>query len=90
MIYYKPTHTHTCTYTYKVIFNIIADQIIRQSVYWFNKMIMFENFPQHQKEMELEEKVREMDINGYHQYNSSHMPFAFRVQPNQPNLQERI
>ncbi|XP_048331271.2 agamous-like MADS-box protein MADS9 [Ziziphus jujuba] len=41
----------------------------------------------HQKEIELEEKVREMDINGYY---NSHMPFAFRVQPNQPNLQERI
>ncbi|KAF3447042.1 hypothetical protein FNV43_RR12222 [Rhamnella rubrinervis] len=48
------------------------------------------NYELHKTEMELEGKVREMDINGYHQYATSHMPFAFRVQPNQPNLQERI
>ncbi|XP_022981054.1 floral homeotic protein PMADS 2-like [Cucurbita maxima] len=47
----------------------------------------------YQKEMEaMGECVREMD-NGYNQrmrdFNSQ-MPFAFRVQPIQPNLQERI
>ncbi|KAG8660514.1 agamous-like MADS-box protein MADS9 [Manihot esculenta] len=46
-----------------------------------------------QQEMAMEENVREME-NPYHQqrvrdYNSQ-MPFAFRVQPIQPNLQERM
>nr|APQ46145.1 PI [Viola philippica] len=46
-----------------------------------------------QQELALEENARDME-NAYHQqrareYNSQ-MPFAFRVQPIQPNLQERI
>ncbi|KAH9757202.1 Floral homeotic protein PISTILLATA [Citrus sinensis] len=49
---------------------------------------------QQQQQMALENNVREIDPNGYHQREndgySSHMPLAFRVQPIQPNLQERI
>ncbi|KAJ4835940.1 Agamous-like MADS-box protein mads9 [Turnera subulata] len=46
-----------------------------------------------QQEMAMEEDAREME-NAYHQqklreYNTQ-MPFAFRVQPIQPNLQERM
>nr|AGS12591.1 PI MADS box protein [Ribes diacanthum]AHY19022.1 PI MADS box protein [Ribes diacanthum] len=50
---------------------------------------------QHQKEMAFDSNTRGMNIDdGYHlkmrgDYNSQ-MPFAFRVQPIQPNLQERI
>ncbi|KAL7246189.1 hypothetical protein ACSBR2_001339 [Camellia fascicularis] len=49
------------------------------------------NFMLHQQEMNME-STREME-NGYHQRVrdfQSQMPFAFRVQPIQPNLQERI
>nr|ADX86812.1 MADS domain transcription factor [Camellia japonica] len=49
------------------------------------------NFMLHQQEMNMESS-REME-NGYHQRVrdfQSQMPFAFRVQPIQPNLQERI
>nr|AJN00602.1 MADS domain transcription factor GLOBOSA-like protein [Camellia oleifera] len=49
------------------------------------------NFILHQQEMNMESS-REME-NGYHQRVrdfQSQMPFAFRVQPIQPNLQERI
>nr|AIU94284.1 PISTILLATA-like protein [Prunus pseudocerasus] len=46
----------------------------------------------HKQEMKIEENVRELE-NGYHQrlgnYNNQ-IPFAFRVQPIQPNLQERM
>ncbi|XP_012078322.1 agamous-like MADS-box protein MADS9 [Jatropha curcas] len=46
-----------------------------------------------QQEMAIEENVRELE-NPYHQHRvrdySSQMPFAFRVQPIQPNLQERM
>nr|ALK01328.2 pistillata [Mercurialis annua] len=61
------------------------------------KMLEDENkrlsFILQQQEMAMEENVREME-NPYHQqrvrdYNSQ-MPFAFRVQPIQPNLQERM
>ncbi|XP_044510771.1 agamous-like MADS-box protein MADS9 [Mangifera indica] len=46
-----------------------------------------------QQEMAIESNVREID-SGYQRESSDHytsqMPFAFRVQPIQPNLQERI
>nr|AER30449.1 PISTILLATA [Passiflora edulis] len=46
-----------------------------------------------QQEMAIEEDAREME-NAYHQQKlreySSQIPFAFRVQPIQPNLQERM
>uniref|UniRef100_A0A5B6Z3L3 Putative MADS-domain transcription factor n=3 Tax=Davidia involucrata TaxID=16924 RepID=A0A5B6Z3L3_DAVIN len=44
------------------------------------------------QEMTLNGNVRDME-NGYHQRERDfqpQMPFAFRVQPNQPNLQERL
>ncbi|CAK7346919.1 unnamed protein product [Dovyalis caffra] len=51
------------------------------------------NFVLQQQEMAMEENAMEME-NAYHQqrvrdYNSQ-VPFAFRVQPIQPNLQERM
>ncbi|KAJ4700763.1 MADS-box transcription factor [Melia azedarach] len=43
-----------------------------------------------QQELAMENTVRaEIDHHHHHDYNS-HLPFAFRVQPIQPNLQERI
>ena len=50
-------------------------------------------YTQQQQEMAMEESAMEME-NAYHQqrvrdYNSQ-VPFAFRVQPIQPNLQERM
>ena len=53
---------------------------------------LYIHYMQYQKEMvAMGDSVREMDI-GYNQrmrdFNSQ-MPFAFRVQPIQPNLQER-
>ncbi|KAK6939920.1 hypothetical protein RJ641_029451 [Dillenia turbinata] len=51
------------------------------------------SFLLHQQEMSMDGNVREME-NGYHQRGvrdyHNEMPFAFRVQPMQPNLQERI
>nr|QGR27129.1 PISTILLATA-like protein [Eriobotrya japonica] len=59
-----------------------------------NKRLTYELHKQ--QEMKIEENVRNME-NGYHQrqlgnYNTTQqqIPFAFRVQPIQPNLQERI
>ncbi|CAN6583746.1 unnamed protein product [Malus baccata var. baccata] len=59
-----------------------------------NKRLTYEL--QKQQEMKIEANVRNME-NGYHQrqlgnYNNNQqqIPFAFRVQPIQPNLQERI
>ncbi|XP_068314222.1 agamous-like MADS-box protein MADS9 [Pyrus communis] len=59
-----------------------------------NKRLTYEL--QKQQEMKIDENVRNME-NGYHQrqlgnYNNTQqqIPFAFRVQPIQPNLQERI
>ncbi|NP_001280926.1 floral homeotic protein PMADS 2 [Malus domestica] len=59
-----------------------------------NKRLTYEL--QKQQEMKIKENVRNME-NGYHQrqlgnYNNNQqqIPFAFRVQPIQPNLQERI
>ncbi|KAE8100205.1 hypothetical protein FH972_018130 [Carpinus fangiana] len=50
-------------------------------------------FTLHQQEMAMEAASREME-DDYEQrvrdYNISQMPFAFRVQPIQPNLQERM
>ncbi|XP_021902590.1 floral homeotic protein PMADS 2 [Carica papaya] len=50
------------------------------------------SFALQQQEIAIENSAREME-NGYQQrmreYNA-HMPFAFRVQPIQPNLQDRI
>nr|AXR86369.1 pistillata [Kerria japonica] len=55
-----------------------------------NKRLTYEL---HEQEMKIEENARELE-NGYHQrmgnYDNQQIPFSFRVQPIQPNLQERM
>ncbi|KAK5840381.1 hypothetical protein PVK06_009280 [Gossypium arboreum] len=78
---YLHTHTHTHTHTYIYTFKLKL---------LMNLMILAPN----QQQLTYENVREHMDHHGYHRaaradFNSQ-MPFAFRVQPMQPNLQERM
>nr|BAG68951.1 PISTILLATA like protein [Hydrangea macrophylla] len=71
------------------VFETIKKNVKIQALEDDNKRLIYEL---HQQEMNMECNVREME-NGYQRvgdYQSHQMPFAFRVQPIQPNLQERM